>query len=139
MKKKLSYLIIFSFLSFSSNINASSRTEKEKALDDIFTGINKNRTEQEMFINNEINKYAIKYIEIVKKTLIERNKYIGESCRVSMTISNKGEIENVTAKTKSKFCHYAINKIKEIKWLPMPNNKEANEALRKILLTIQPE
>ena len=139
MKKKLSYLIIFSFLSFSSNINASSRTEKEKALDDIFTGINKNRTEQEIFIDNEINKYAIKYIEIVKKALIERNKYIGESCRVSMTISNKGEIENVTAKTKSKFCYYAINKIKEIKWLPMPNDKEANEALREILLTIQPE
>lgn len=128
---------------FSNNLNASSESErlmKKKALDEIFMGLDedKNKSKYELYVDEQTNLYAIKYITLVKSKLGDLSLYLGNSCSLEVTLSESGEITKVSPNEKSKFCDFVTTKFRKIKNLPVPKNPDVRKNLLKVHLLIHP-
>ncbi|MCX8905839.1 cell envelope integrity TolA family protein [Vibrio parahaemolyticus] len=131
MKKVRWAFLTCLFVSIAST--ASSKAEREVALNEIFKGLS-NGTEDSV-----TSRYASKYVGLINEQLGELKNYKGLDCRVKVSLSSNGSVEHVELANQNVLCRKVFNSVWDIGSFPLPSDITEANKLREFGLSIAPE
>lgn len=120
------------------------RKQKEAALNDIFSGLEdetvQNSSAKQQHIDDEVNRYAAIYTQMIKQNLLVDETYIGKSCRVKIKLASSGLLLSVTTLSgDTQVCRAAKTAVTKVNVFPMPADGDVVTKLTNIHLTVEPE
>ncbi|MBP3141512.1 cell envelope integrity protein TolA [Aliivibrio fischeri] len=120
------------------------RKQKEAALNDIFAGLEdetvQNSSAKQQHIDNEVNRHAAIYTQMIQQNLLVDETYVGKSCRVKIKLASSGLLLSVTTLGgDAQVCRAAKTAVTKVNVFPMPKDADVVAKLTNINLTVQPE
>ncbi|MDD9156626.1 cell envelope integrity protein TolA [Aliivibrio sp. S4TY2] len=120
------------------------RKQKEAALNDIFAGLEdetvQNSSAKQQHIDDEVNRHAAIYTQMIQQNLLVDETYVGKSCRVKIKLASSGLLLSVTTLGgDAQVCRAAKTAVTKVNVFPMPKDSDVVAKLTNINLTVQPE
>lgn len=122
----------------------AARKQKEAALNDIFAGLEdetvQNSSAKQQHIDDEVNRYAAIYTQMIQQNLLVDDTYMGKSCRVKIKLASSGLLLSVTTLGgDAQVCRAAKTAVTKVNVFPTPKDADIAAKLTNINLTVQPE
>ncbi len=122
----------------------AARLEQEKALNNIFSGLetesSQNSAARQRYVNDEVSRYSSIYTQLIESKLIKDDYLVGKECRVNIKLIPTGSnaiVSKVTVLSgNGRVCNAAKSAIAQVSSFPLPTDSSIANQLKDINLTV---